>query len=105
MSGINPLQRSSDIADKIAESLINKSGRVHPSLRSVAGSEGTGSRVVDSMVAEGEGTEGFEVSGASPLRDFSDVADSLAESPIVMFGDQGNSLQNNSETEGVGCCD
>jgi hypothetical protein len=60
-----------------------------------------GTCVADSTDEEGEGSEAVEVSGSSAFRDSSDIADSLAESPIVTFGDRGNSLRNSSETEGV----
>ena len=103
-SDINLLRKSSDIADEVAESPIEMSGWVQPSLRSVAGSEGTVSHVVDSINEEGEGTEMVEVSDANLLRKSSEIAELLAESQIIMFGDRGNSLRNDSETEGVGRC-
>ena len=59
---INPLRKSSGIANEVAESQIKMSGRVHSSLRSVIRTEGMERRVVDSMDEEGEGTETVEVS-------------------------------------------
>ena len=101
---ISPVRRSSDIADEVAELPIETSGRVHPSLRSAARSERSGSRVTDSTDEESGGTETFGVSDASPLRGPSDIAESLAESPIITFGDWGNSLRIVSRTEDTGCC-
>ena len=95
---------SSDVADPQAGLTINASWRSHSSLRSMTGTEWTGSCVADSMVEEGEASDPFEVPGTGPLRRSSDVAESL-ESMIAMFGDQGNSLQSNLKTEGVGRCD
>jgi hypothetical protein len=102
-SDINSLRRSSSITDPQAGSPID-TWRVHPSLRSVVRTEGTGSRIVGFADEESEGPETFEVSESSPLRDSSNVSDSLAESPIVMFGDRGNSLRNNSRTDGMERC-
>jgi hypothetical protein len=59
---------------------IDKSERVHPSLRSVIRVEGMGSRVADSIVEEGEGSDMFEVPGAGPLRKSSDIAGTLVKS-------------------------
>jgi hypothetical protein len=44
------------------------------------------------------------MSGMRLLCKSSDVADSLAGSLIITFSNRGNSLQNNSEMEGVGRC-
>jgi hypothetical protein len=100
----SPILGSSGVADPQAGSTINTSWRSRSSLRSMTGTEWTGSRIADSMVEEGEGSDAFDVPGTGPLRRSSDVAESL-ESMIAMFGDQGNPLQNSSETEGVGRCD
>ena len=91
-SDINPFRKSSDIADEVAESPIETSGRVHPSLRSVVRTEGAGCRVAGSTDVESDDSETSEVSDSSLLRESSNIAESLAESPIVMFSDRGNSL-------------
>ena len=67
-SGESPLRASSDIADEIAESLIEMSGRAHTSFRSGIRAEGTGSCVADSADGEGEGSGILEVSDSSLLR-------------------------------------
>jgi hypothetical protein len=104
-SDVSPLRESSDIADLHKGSPIDTSGRAHPLLRSAVGSEGTGSFIAGSMEVEGEGAEMVEVSDANPLRKSSEIAESRAESPVVMFDDRGNSLRKDSKTEGVGGCD
>ena len=78
------------------------SGRAHTSFRSGIRAEGTGSCVADSMDEEGDSTETFEISDSSSLRGSSEIAESLAESPTIMFDDRGNSLRNDSKTEDVG---
>ena len=47
-SDMNPLRKSSDIADEVAESPIETSGRVHSSLRRVVRTEGAGKRIAGS---------------------------------------------------------